>query len=55
MRVLLRELRNDRLESRVDLEQRFDLSGPDVAARAGKFGDEILRLLLDRQRVDRRN
>src|SRR5262249_39846337 len=44
-RVLLRQLRNDRLEARVDLEQRLDLSGPDFATPAGKLSYKIQRLL----------
>ena len=47
----MRELRDDRLEARVDLEERFDLRGRYVLSRAGKLRDELERVLLDRHCV----
>ena len=52
--ILLRELREDRLETRVDFQQRLHLRGADFLARARKSGDQLERFLLNRHRIARR-
>ena len=50
-RVLLRELRQNGLEPRVDAQQRLGLRRADDAPAPGKVRDELQRLLLQRHRV----
>jgi hypothetical protein len=50
-RVLLGQIADDRLESRIDRQQRLGLRRTDRAATAGKRGDEVERLVLQLQRV----
>ena len=52
-RVLARQIVDDRLEPRIELQQRLELRGGSLASAAGKIGEQFERLALDFEDVAR--